>query len=266
MVAWYKHDIPAWMDGTEALDDGPYRAYHVICQLIYLNEGPIALNETGIAGRCKQHILAFRRNLRTLIELKKLALIDGRLSNGRATTELQSVANHRATSAKGGRGSAGVAKGSRRDDTMVEDGSQCDTKNNLLKINDEETVTLLDPQHHKTRLEESKEEKKDIRAPALIFESDWPKEYREEFWREYPKRVDKQSAFRKLEQIRRGGSVPWPTLIGGVRRYAGKVRGKDPTFTKGPAAWLNAGKWDDEEPGAELPDELCPPEIYRNVL
>ena len=51
MVAWYKHDIPDWMDGTEGLDDGPYRVHHVVCQLIYLNEGPIALNEKGIAGR-----------------------------------------------------------------------------------------------------------------------------------------------------------------------------------------------------------------------
>ena len=32
----------------EALSDGAYRAYHVICQLIYLNEGPVALNEHGI--------------------------------------------------------------------------------------------------------------------------------------------------------------------------------------------------------------------------
>ena len=44
MVAFYKHDIAAWMDGTESLSDRAYRAYHVIVQMIYLNEGPIALN------------------------------------------------------------------------------------------------------------------------------------------------------------------------------------------------------------------------------
>lgn len=161
MVAWYKHDIPAWMDGTEGLDDGPYRAYHIICQLIYLNEGPIALNETGIAGRCKQHILAFRRNLRTLMELKKLVLIDGRLSNDRAATELQSVANHRATSAKGGRGSAGVAKGLNRGSEEVGGISHSDMDSNQLIINDQTTVSLLDTQHQETREEETREEKKE---------------------------------------------------------------------------------------------------------
>jgi hypothetical protein len=262
MVAWYKHDIPAWMDGTEALDDGAYRAYHVVCQLIYLNEGPIALNEVGIAGRCKQHILAFRRNLRTLIDLKKLSLIGGRLSNDRAATELQSVADHRATSAKGGRGSAGVAKGSSRDSKEVDDRSQRDMANNPLKDNDTTTVALLPPQHHKTREEETREENKiETRVPALVFESDWPKDYREQFWQDFPKRVDKQAAFRKLETIRRAGDVPWPRLIDGVHRYAEKVRGKDPTFTKGPAAWLNAGKWDDEDLS-----EICPTEVYENVL
>jgi len=57
VVPWLlgnKHDIAAWMDGTEQLDAEPYRAYHVICQLIYLNEGPVPLQFRGpYAGRCK---------------------------------------------------------------------------------------------------------------------------------------------------------------------------------------------------------------------
>lgn len=190
MVAWYKHDIPAWMDGTEGLDDGPYRTYHVICQLIYLNEGPIALNETGIAGRCKQHILAFRRNLRTLVELGKLSLIDGRLANNRAATELQSVANHRATSAKGGRGSAGVAKGSRRDGAEVEATSQRDDVNNQLKNKGTSTVTLLDTQHHKTREEESRVEKKEEHCPVgkpTRTKVAYSEEFEAKFWQPYPR-------------------------------------------------------------------------------
>jgi|SRR5882724_1864078 len=190
MVSWYKHDIPAWMDGTEGLDDGPYRAYHIICQLIYLNEGPIALNEIGIAGRCKQHILAFRRNLRTLMELKKLVLIDGRLSNDRAATELQSVANHRVTSAKGGRGSAGVAKGSRRDESVVDGISQCDIEANHLKTNHQPTVALLDNQHQETREEETREEKKEIYCPVVKTtrtKNEYSEEFERDFWIPYPR-------------------------------------------------------------------------------
>lgn len=84
------------------------------------------------------------------------------------------------------------------------------------------------------------------RAPALVFETDWPKDYKELFWQLYPRRTDKAAAFRKLEQLRRGGDLPWARLMAGVERYAQSVSGKDPKFTKGPVAWLNAGKWDDE--------------------
>lgn len=213
MVAWYKHDIPAWMDGTEDLGDGPYRAYHVICQLIYLNEGPIALNEIGIAGRCKQHILAFRRNLQTLIDLKKLSLIDGRLSNDRAATELQSVANHRATSAKGGRGSAGVAKGSRRDDAVVGSVVQRDTTSNHLKTNAPATVPLLHTQHQETREEKTREEKKEHcrvskETPTKQIYSE---EFELNFWKPFPRTaiMSKKEAWRewmKLEPDQRSAA------------------------------------------------------------
>lgn len=102
MVAWYKHDIPAWMDGTEALSDGAYRTYHVICQLIYLNEGPVALNEHGIAGRCRQSLRAFRRNLNELVQSGKLTLENGRLRNSRADVELEKVDENRINASKGG--------------------------------------------------------------------------------------------------------------------------------------------------------------------
>lgn len=86
MVGFYKHDIPAWMDGTEALSDGAYRAYHVIVQLIMLNEGPIALDERGIAGRCNQDLRTFRVHLATFLRAGKLTLSDGLLSIERAPT------------------------------------------------------------------------------------------------------------------------------------------------------------------------------------
>ncbi|MGY8665699.1 DUF1376 domain-containing protein [Bradyrhizobium sp. UFLA05-109] len=160
MVEWYMHNIPDWMDGTEGLDDGPYRAYHVVCQLIYLNNGPIALHEQGIAGRCNQHILAFRKNLKTLLDAGKLSLIDGRLSNDRAATELQRVHNHRLTSAKGGKASAGVRKRL--------NGGQHD---NSLKDNDQPSSPLFDQQHHKRREEESREDKKEEDDASLGFVS-----------------------------------------------------------------------------------------------
>jgi len=88
MVTFYKHNIADWMDGTEALSDGEYRAYHVICQLIYLHEGPITLNERGIAGRCRQRLEDFRRYLKQLQDAGKITVDDGKICNGRCHSEL----------------------------------------------------------------------------------------------------------------------------------------------------------------------------------
>lgn len=223
MVAWYKHDIPAWMDGTENLDANAYRAYHVICQLIYLNEGPIAVNERGIAGRCNMHILAFRKTLDHLLTLGKLTLNpNGTLDQPRANLELEKIGLNRVHAGLGG-----------------------SAPRKSLKNKGPDEASLKEKCTEKTREEETRGEQAP-RVPALVFESDWPKDFRETFWRLFPKRVDKQAAFKKLEQLRRVGKVPWATLIGGVGRYAESVRGRDQQYTKSPAAWLNAGKWDDE--------------------
>lgn len=83
MVAFYRHDIPGWMDGTEALGHLEYRAYHVICQLIYLNDGPISFNERGIAGRCNMRLDHFRKALAALVQGGKVRVADGVVFNER---------------------------------------------------------------------------------------------------------------------------------------------------------------------------------------
>lgn len=96
MVAYFQHAIASWMDGTEGLEDGEYRAYHVVCQLIYLNNGPIVLHESGIAGRCNQHPLAFRRNVEKLIERGKIVRSnDGKITNRRVEAELVKIVARR---------------------------------------------------------------------------------------------------------------------------------------------------------------------------
>jgi hypothetical protein len=89
-------------------------------------------------------------------------------------------------------------------------------------------------------------DQKDMRACAL--ESDWPKDFREQFWNAFPRKSGKAAAIRKLETIRRGGQVPWERLLAAVGAYSAHVAGKDPQFTKMPQTWLNGGCWDDELP------------------
>jgi hypothetical protein len=96
MVAYYQRSISAWMDGTESLDDGEYRVYDVVCNLIYLNDGPIVMHESGIAGRCNQHPLKFRRNFQKLVERGKLIIrTDGKITNARVESELKKIAGRK---------------------------------------------------------------------------------------------------------------------------------------------------------------------------
>lgn len=96
MVSYYQHHIAPWMDGTEGLSDGAYRVYHTIVQIIYLNDGPIVINEHGLAGRCNMHLLKFRKYLSELLKSEKISKTgDGRITNCRAELELAKVGTKR---------------------------------------------------------------------------------------------------------------------------------------------------------------------------
>ena len=83
-----------------------------------------------------------------------------------------------------------------------------------------------------------KEERSEIVALG-----DWPRDFREQFWAAYPKRVDKAGAMRKLDHVRRSG-VSFVALMSAVERYAALRLERQ--FTKSPLVWLNKGCWDDE--------------------
>lgn len=70
----------------------------------------------------------------------------------------------------------------------------------------------------------------------------------DEFWQVYPRHVAKQAAIR---MYRRALKSARPTdILRGAMQYAAERTGKDPTFTKHPATWLNGGCWDDEPTGS----------------
>ena len=68
----------------------------------------------------------------------------------------------------------------------------------------------------------------------------------EEFWKTYPKRINKQDAIRKFEiAIRKG--VPQTRIIETAKRYANATSNIEKQFIKAPDVWLNKGCWDDED-------------------
>jgi hypothetical protein len=75
---------------------------------------------------------------------------------------------------------------------------------------------------------------------------DWPEDYREWFWANYPRKTEKKSALAKLDAIRKSNNVPWASFQAGVARYAKHVAGTEERYIKHPTTWLNRGCWDDE--------------------
>jgi uncharacterized protein YdaU (DUF1376 family) len=186
MVNWYKHDIPSWMDGTESLSDSAYRAYHVICQLIYLNEGSIMLNEHGIAGRCRQSIRAFRASLRELLDTGKLTLSEGRLSNSRAKKELEKVYDNRLNASKGGQKSS----------------KHHSSADNVLNINSLIEASLKDGVSLKEKTREEKKEESCTVAKATRTKNAYSEDF-EKFWDAYPRTptMSKQEAAKSWSKL-----------------------------------------------------------------
>lgn len=249
MVGWYKHDIPAWMDGTENLSDGAYRAYHVICQLIYLNEGPIALNEHGIAGRCRQSIRAFRRNLQELISAGKLSLENGRLRNSRADSELEKVAENRINAGKGGENSGESRMNPGKSQIKSSKSSEKLDEPNIspakaLKTNDPPQATLQTDRSLKEKRREEERSNK-IRRVAAATPTD---DKFEEFWREYPKRKGdnpKNPARKLFDAAVKQGADP-NAIISGVKIACARNREKIGTeYIPQAVKWLRDRRWED---------------------
>lgn len=81
----------------------------------------------------------------------------------------------------------------------------------------------------------------------MLARSEWPKDYMEQFWDFYPRRVAKKTALKALEKVKRSNEVPFEVLLSAVKMYARATAGKDRQFVAHPATWINGGRWDDED-------------------
>jgi hypothetical protein len=89
--------------------------------------------------------------------------------------------------------------------------------------------------------EESKEDSKEDSLTAF-----------ERWWPHYPKKVANVAARKAYQQIIRKGTATEAELLAGVMRYAAERTGKEEHYTKHPAGWLNAERWNDA-PAASPP-------------
>ena len=80
-----------------------------------------------------------------------------------------------------------------------------------------------------------------------------------EFWRQFPRKVDRPRAVKAYAAARRKG-VPASVILNGCLRYAHERADQDPQFTKHPASWLNAEAWANEP----SPRPRAPPNSRRD--
>ncbi|MDO8535056.1 MAG: hypothetical protein Q7S17_10005 [Xanthobacteraceae bacterium] len=92
-----------------------------------------------------------------------------------------------------------------------------------------------------------------VDSPNAVVSLDWPKDYEQQFWREYPLKIAKAAAMKALGKARKKGIV-WRVIIDGLRRY--KVWLQGPGWrppAKHPATWVNGECWHDELPTTDAP-------------
>jgi hypothetical protein len=61
----------------------------------------------------------------------------------------------------------------------------------------------------------------------------------EDFYRVFPRHVARGTAERAFRRIIKNGEATDADLLSGAMRYAAAQDGKDPTYIKHPATWLN---------------------------
>lgn len=94
----------------------------------------------------------------------------------------------------------------------------------------------------------------------MLARSDWPADYEEVFWENYPRRIAKKDALRALYKIRKANEVPFEVLLSAVKVYGNSMIGKEMRYIAHPATWLNAGRWDDA-PEALLDGKMQAPAL-----
>ena len=80
-----------------------------------------------------------------------------------------------------------------------------------------------------------------VKAKKSKKRNDYPDDF-EEFWRTYPRTIEKQPAFNAWKRALKNGATA-DEIIAGAARYAKYRAGEPERFTKHPATWLNQGLW-----------------------
>jgi len=137
---------------------------------------------------------------------------------------------------------------------LIECGFLIETLANDSNVKQMHTNADTEESRGETETETETEKNKNIRSLRSLDSfsqetlDDWPEDYRERFWKQYPRRIGRKTALKKLEIIRKSKEVTFLLLMSAVS----KIPVDNPKFIPHPATWLNRGGWDDENLSKEV--------------
>ena len=262
-MRFFKHDIAAWMGGTEGLGHAEYRVYHMVLNLIYLHEEPIVLNTRGLAGICNMSPQEFGPALKHLIAKGKLKEVEGRLVNGRAQVELRSVLAKRQLASRGGVASGQVRRRSSKKTDKPLKTNEPDERS----LHSTSKQVVEQSRVDKTREERAQTSKKKSSPRADAARRHGAREVPKEeprfaqWWAAYPSRGrDRHKGSRHKAHLAYAaalkGSADPDVLLTAIKNRIGMDRDRVGTaFIPLAETWLNGKRWqaaDEAQP--ELPD------------
>jgi uncharacterized protein YdaU (DUF1376 family) len=220
-----------FMNGVRGMSAQQVGVYMMLLCRIYEENGPVEYHLRRLATYCGMREATFEKVVSDLVDLGKLTLTDGMLSNRRAEAEISKRSHDLENNVRAGKASA-----EKRQQKQQQNATPVQQ---TFNHSDTDTDTV-----------------KDI---ALSREKVTPKRF-SEFWEAYPHRGGvkrgRKPSQAKYERIIRLG-ISEQALIDGAKRYATDRRVLD-GFAKDPVTWLNQDGWADEVDPVGLPKQAEP--------
>jgi uncharacterized protein YdaU (DUF1376 family) len=220
-LPYYKAYPRDFVEGTIGMPFEIKCAYRVVIDLIYMQGGDLPDDARYISGHLGCSIRKWSAIRAALIEMGKLQVSGGFLTNYRADKELETLA--------------------KLQDKMSENARQPRKNKGLEKPL---------PSHTEPEPEPEPEPERDTNVSLMVVKAD-PDGF-DEFWQEVPRKAGKGAARKAYAQAIKKADPQ--TLIAAIQRYAEERRGKDEKYTAHPATWLNAERWLDAPPKAGASD------------
>lgn len=231
---FYPSDFMHGVRGLSAQEVGVYTM--MLCR-IYEENGPVEYHVMRLATYCGMRESTFVKTVEKLIELGKLELVDGMISNHRAEAEISSRAHKLKINSKAGKASA-------------------------EKRQQKQRMTSTDVQQTFNHTDTDTDSTSSLRSDVSV-KPDFETEFEQQFWPIFPRRAGKGQALKAFKAARK--RVELSLILDGARRYADERRGENPEFTKHPATWLNGQCWTDEPVPKFAPSQQAVPKPQKQT-